>query len=277
MNDFLANLFRKWCASRTKANRELVERSSVKPAVVRQVELPVVREEEPISENLILQAVRERSRGGYIVLGKDRLFRHVALRMKRQYGFGTTSGISHLPEWTDRHVYPMDGGHYVDPMAGAPIPPEYYPKKLDDIETPGDWINDLPLCQQLTYMMHTLKGDISHAADVLVPSDQLRFMLRESKPIVSIKLYTDTSWIEAGWGGPCISLSKVGDAMTYTTHGTIPDDLRILTPAEMMVPFTHFYNNKLQRMFESHHSVIEYKEAYNDLVSTLNHLNITFQ
>lgn len=264
MNDFFADLFRKWCIRRTEANRELVRQASIKPPVVEQVETPV----ESISEELILHTIRERQRDGYIVLGKDQLFADVALRMQPPYDVGVPHGLSHIPE---------SGDHYFSGISGEQVPPEYYPKKLEDIETPGDWINDIPGCRELTFIMDRLAGDIAHAVGVLVPADQLRFMLREKAPIVSIKLYTDTTWVEAGWGGPCISLSKIGDARVYTTFGAIPDDLTILTPTETMAPFIHFYSNELQRMFKSHYSVIEYKKAYERLMYTLNRLNITYR
>lgn len=145
--------------------------------------------------------------------------------------------------------------------------------------SPEDGINQAELriaCEHIIELMVRLIGDVKHAVPVLVSADELLFMFSSAQPVVCIKMYTDTSWVDLGWKGPCITVRRLGDYMHHSVQGVIPDDLEKWPVKDVIAVFTAFRTNELASMSKSDSCVIKYEETYNKLVSMLNELNISF-
>lgn len=229
---------------------------------------PVPQPEPVMDLAAIAAAVKNLKRNEYIIL-RGKCFNYVDARklyhQNPEGNYVNAYVLSHMPDDFHRHL------DYV------PVPAGFVPLKLDDIETPGDWIEDIDECQRLTGRMEDLKDRINMVSKLIDPSEPMKFVKSGDSLYPCIKLFTDLGWIEGGWQGPAIIAGFQGDHRHPTATGIIPDEVKLYDTKDAIAGFEKFRAGPLQEMLTHHESVVYFNAAYRDLITCLDKNSTTYR
>jgi hypothetical protein len=222
----------------------------------------------PFDLDAIMKRVRECKRDQYVVLcGK--LFMYVDDRTTHYSPFDGRGKpiplLTYMPE--NFHVH----------MDYMPVEPEFYPKSPEDIQRPDDWIEWIDQCETHYGRMRDLVEQMDWAFRLISKDDPLLFVKSRGWHVPVIKLYTDLSWIDAGWEGPAIAVGCQGDRRYPVAMGLIPDDTKLHSLKEVVDEFTKFRDGPLQEMFTNHESVIKFNDTYDSFIKYLDEKSINYR
>lgn len=229
---------------------------------------PVPQPEPAMDLAAIAAAVKNLKRNEYIIL-RGKCFNYVDARklyhQNPEGNYVNAYVLSHMPDDFHRHL------DYV------PVPPEYIPQTWDEIETPGDWIDDIDECHNLAGRMEDLTQKIDATARLITAPEPMMFIKSNNTLHPCIKLFTDLGWIEGGWQGPAIIAGYQGDHRYPTAIGIIPDEIKLYDAKDAVDYFEKFRNGPMKAMFSDHDSVVYFNAAYRDLITCLDKNSITYR
>lgn len=221
-----------------------------------------------LSTEEIGELIMERQRDKMIVL-KGQLFDYVEFRRTHCSPFGSNGKLVELL------TYMPDNFHIH--MDYVPVPSPHFPMHEEDIQTPGDWVEDIDTCNRLAGSMEDQIEKIAMVIKVAGEDHPIQFITCNDEPIPLIKLYTDLSWVDAGWEGPAVIPRMHGDFRYPTAIAIIPDTTEIITLQKAFKEIEDFRLEKLPAFFDNHSATKRFKKAYDAFTSFLDRKAITYR
>lgn len=207
---------------------------------------------------LLINALTARSRNGMVVINKDRLYSAQDVKCSFEiYG------------------YKIVDGYYINPhISFKMLSEEDLPNYLDDIETPGEWVFQIPVLEQwvrdLQYLTDSLKM-LSKIHDG--PYDPTVFRLKGEYRLC-IKVFHDMSWIDAGWKGPAIIIEPNPSIHVNHTEGVIPDSSEPVPFHRILTELNRFNRTYMKDFIATYPAVVKFKSSYIDFIKIARDMGI---